>query len=361
MKTYNLFVSYSHKDREQVIEIIDELHKRGYSVLYDSSMSAGDNWKEKAKRYMTGTESAMFVMSDHSFVSAPVLTELEIADSRKINGYFYFPFLLDNEPLDRKFRRLKPLNSFTTDNAITAEGIQQYLHQDVLYIMNDEHRIDNIIDCLNKNGILPNGGDSDDAGFEERTPIAEQKPAAAPKHRAKPANKESTNTNTDSRHAASSRKAGTGIAKPPEKATASASGKKKASGRSSCLEVMLFTVLLIGLLIAAPLAFHWPAWDWLQWVVPIVGALVLSICSIGYCDEAFTTVSIVQALFSAAVILTMIALPGSFKVPFIWLISFSALFSLLNSVGANDARKRILPLATGLVDVAALIVLLSVF
>lgn len=155
MNFKDCFISYSHKDEEKVVEIVNCLRERGYSVLMDTLFSAGENWNEKAREYVFSTKCTIIFLSDNSIVSYPVFQELSCAEKEsKRAGYHYFSVLLDNEPIREKYKKLKR----TIDNVqqlMIASDIYDLLPDECIYILNDRNVIENICDSLNKYGIFP--------------------------------------------------------------------------------------------------------------------------------------------------------------------------------------------------------------
>lgn len=155
MEFKDCFISYSHKDEDEVLKIVQNLQKIGYSILMDSSFSAGENWKEKAEEYVLSTKCTIVFISDNSLISVPVLEELRCAKNEEERAnYHYFAVILDNESIKDKYLRLKSESTNVRD-VLTAGKIYDLLPQDNIYILNDSSLIERIADSLKKYSILP--------------------------------------------------------------------------------------------------------------------------------------------------------------------------------------------------------------
>lgn len=149
------FISYSHKDEKQVLNIVKKLKANGYTVLMDESFSAGENWKEKAYEYVLSTKCTIVFISDNSLISKPVLEEMEVAKDESIRDkYHYFAVLLDNEPIGDKYRKIKQ-NTKDVSDVVIASKLYKLLPDENIYIFNDSNVINAICDSLKKYDILP--------------------------------------------------------------------------------------------------------------------------------------------------------------------------------------------------------------
>lgn len=93
-----VFISYSHHDKEIVLNDIREFKKHGIALWYDKSILYGDKWDEKALG-MIGHENctAVFVyVSKSSVVSEAVCKELKQAKECNVP---VFPIHIGGEPL----------------------------------------------------------------------------------------------------------------------------------------------------------------------------------------------------------------------------------------------------------------------
>ena len=155
MEFKDCFISYSHKDETQVLDIVNRLKDKGYTVLIDELFSAGENWKEKAYEYVLSTRCTIVFVSDNSIVSKPVLEEMEVAKQESLrDNYHYFAVLLDNEPIGEKYRKIKQTTNNVGD-VVVASKLYDLLPDESIYILNNSNVINSICDSLSKYGILP--------------------------------------------------------------------------------------------------------------------------------------------------------------------------------------------------------------
>lgn len=56
-----VFVSYSHKDEAEVLEIIEKLTKNGLRVWYDNGINPGSNWPEVIAGHLNNCEVFLIV------------------------------------------------------------------------------------------------------------------------------------------------------------------------------------------------------------------------------------------------------------------------------------------------------------
>ena len=74
-----IFVSYSHKDGEEVFSEIGRLHRLGYRIWYDEGIDPGNEWTEEIARALEGAASFMVFISDHAVRSSNVRNEINFA------------------------------------------------------------------------------------------------------------------------------------------------------------------------------------------------------------------------------------------------------------------------------------------
>ena len=73
-KAYNgsepyIFVSYSHRDTEQVLPIVSELQARGFRIWYDAGIEAGTEWPEYIAEHLNGCSAVLVFLSDFALES----------------------------------------------------------------------------------------------------------------------------------------------------------------------------------------------------------------------------------------------------------------------------------------------------
>ena len=49
-----IFISYAHRDREQVFQVLNALQERGYRFWYDDGIAPGSEWPEDIGRHLDG-------------------------------------------------------------------------------------------------------------------------------------------------------------------------------------------------------------------------------------------------------------------------------------------------------------------
>lgn len=64
-----LFVSYSHRDVEQVYPILDALYDRKYRIWYDESCENGSDFREELRTRIQNSEAVLLFVSAASMAS----------------------------------------------------------------------------------------------------------------------------------------------------------------------------------------------------------------------------------------------------------------------------------------------------
>lgn len=77
-----IFISYAHKDSEQVYPIIESLNARGYRVWYDDGISPGSEWPEYIARHIDMCDTVIFFASPNSVASENCRREINFTISR---------------------------------------------------------------------------------------------------------------------------------------------------------------------------------------------------------------------------------------------------------------------------------------
>jgi predicted nucleotide-binding protein len=86
------FVSYSRKDVQRVLKIVDKLQQNGIEVWIDSqNLSVGSSWKSEIAKGLNQSNGIIVFFSEFSLQSAWVLEEIESALKQGIN---IFPILI---------------------------------------------------------------------------------------------------------------------------------------------------------------------------------------------------------------------------------------------------------------------------
>lgn len=74
-----IFVSYSHRDAQKVIPIIDSLIDDGYRVWYDSGIEAGTEWPEYIEEHLINSEVVVAFMTPSAVESRNCRNEINFA------------------------------------------------------------------------------------------------------------------------------------------------------------------------------------------------------------------------------------------------------------------------------------------
>lgn len=88
-----VFVSYSHKDKEKVFEIISDLMLCACNIWYDTGLHSGDDWSNEIAERLYGAECVLFMVTANSVQSEYVKDELNFAKAKNKKIY---PIFLEN-------------------------------------------------------------------------------------------------------------------------------------------------------------------------------------------------------------------------------------------------------------------------
>lgn len=138
-----IFFSYSHADKN-ILEYYEiHLSKLGYHILYDKEMSAGEFWNDRAKNFIRNEacKCVVFLISDASAISLPVLTELEYVKRYEKK---YFAILVDGETLQNKFKRMLSSNMYTDNELDIIDKMRDFFPEEKLYVKHDSNSIENV-------------------------------------------------------------------------------------------------------------------------------------------------------------------------------------------------------------------------
>ena len=78
-----IFVSYAHKDTEEVFPIMESLRRRGYRLWYDDGIAPGSEWPEDIARHLNGSSMVIAFVSDNSMASVNCRREINFALSKQ--------------------------------------------------------------------------------------------------------------------------------------------------------------------------------------------------------------------------------------------------------------------------------------
>lgn len=79
-----IFISYSHRDMNQVMPIVKALIDYGYRVWYDEGIDPGSEWPESIANHLAGSTVFMYFISKNSLASSNCKHEINFALNRKI-------------------------------------------------------------------------------------------------------------------------------------------------------------------------------------------------------------------------------------------------------------------------------------
>ena len=88
-----VFVSYSHKDKSLVLEIINDLMLCACNLWYDTGIHSGEDWSNEIAEHLLNAECILFMVTSNSVKSEYVKDELNLAKCKKKKIY---PIFLEN-------------------------------------------------------------------------------------------------------------------------------------------------------------------------------------------------------------------------------------------------------------------------
>lgn len=80
----DIFISYAHKDKKDVIPVIEDLRSCGYDVWYDGGIEAGEDWAGKIGATLESASLMLLFLTCHSIRSANVMREITFAQDHNI-------------------------------------------------------------------------------------------------------------------------------------------------------------------------------------------------------------------------------------------------------------------------------------
>lgn len=80
-----LFVSYSHRQSDAVVDTIRLLHERRWRVWYDEGIPAGSDWPKNIEQHMRGCAAVLFFLSASALASPNCFSEIKTAIGLKKN------------------------------------------------------------------------------------------------------------------------------------------------------------------------------------------------------------------------------------------------------------------------------------
>ena len=78
-----VFISYSHRDSEQVLNVISALNERRLRLWYDEGIPAGSDWPKNIELHMRGCAAVLFFVSETALASPNCFSEIKTAAALK--------------------------------------------------------------------------------------------------------------------------------------------------------------------------------------------------------------------------------------------------------------------------------------
>ena len=78
-----LFISYAHRQSDEVVETIRILHEKGWRLWYDEGIPAGSDWPANIAQHMQSCERVIFFLSARAMESANCFSEMSNAARQK--------------------------------------------------------------------------------------------------------------------------------------------------------------------------------------------------------------------------------------------------------------------------------------
>lgn len=94
------FVSYSHKDKELVFDVLHQLYDVGVNYWYDVELDPGDIWNERVEKVLRNKhcKGALVFMSENSLISNAVQQEIKIMEElAEKRGFRLVPIIMGHE------------------------------------------------------------------------------------------------------------------------------------------------------------------------------------------------------------------------------------------------------------------------
>ena len=123
-----IFISYSHRDTNRVLPVIEAMEELGYRIWFDQGIEAGSEWSNNIARHLRDCEVFVSFVSEHSMASENCLDEIAFAKSN--NKPSLMIFLEENVELPsgvemqtaRFQRMLHPLGEVAADFVLRLQG-----------------------------------------------------------------------------------------------------------------------------------------------------------------------------------------------------------------------------------------------
>jgi hypothetical protein len=110
MKKYDVFLSYSHKDRPWVSQFVESLREAGLTVFDNADILPGERWDVQIQEVLRESTNLIVVLSPNSVESPWTFFELgaAVADNKRIVPVLTQDMDIENIPTSlRRFQFLK--------------------------------------------------------------------------------------------------------------------------------------------------------------------------------------------------------------------------------------------------------------
>ncbi len=127
-----IFVSYSHKNRDEALSIVERLQEDGYRVWYDEGIHPGSEWDEYIARYVANCSLFLALLSDEYLQSSNCKDELNHARNKEKNRVLVYLKDIDLPAgMELRLSRLQNIHrsNYLDENAFfgklyTSDGIE---------------------------------------------------------------------------------------------------------------------------------------------------------------------------------------------------------------------------------------------
>ena len=119
MKAYEgnekyIFISYSHKDKDKVFDIIKKLVNDGHNIWYDEGIDPGTEWDENIATHIEGCDGFIAFVSENYVSSDNCKDELNFArDLGKDRLLIYLEDVKLPAGMTMRLNRLQAIHSYT--------------------------------------------------------------------------------------------------------------------------------------------------------------------------------------------------------------------------------------------------------
>ena len=98
-----LFISYAHRQSDEVVETIRILHEKGYRLWYYEGIPAGSDWPANIAQHMRDCEKVVFFLSERAMESPNCYSEMRTAAR---SGKPILVVRLEDCPVDERWKEI---------------------------------------------------------------------------------------------------------------------------------------------------------------------------------------------------------------------------------------------------------------